>query len=149
MVKFGAVLLLSLGITGVANAGSYQLKPGDWQFYEGLNVGKQYETTASNSRTICVAPSKTTASANWLMDLAKPRPDCTTSIISQNDHEIKANMTCPMGSGAMKGPSIIKVYPDHITIDNQLEYDLPYAPLYMGQQKTVRHISNQCSVPQQ
>lgn len=134
---------------GIASAGDYHLKSGDWQFHEGLDVGKAKQTASHISRTICVAPHRTDASADWLMDLAKPRPDCTTLIQSQSDHEIRADMSCPMGNGAIQGPSVIHIYEDRITIDNQLKYDLPYEPLYMGQQKTVLHVSGSCSVPEE
>ncbi len=139
---FIAFAVLS-GITFSASAAAYELRPGNWQFQEGLGVSDR--NAGQSSRTFCVKADETEADIDWFTNLAKPRNDCTTRVLSQSSAQIRLEFSCPMSGTTLKGPSTIQINENTITIQNDLALDLPYAPLPMGQTKTVRHISSRCT----
>lgn len=125
-----------------AHAADYELKPGDWRLYEGIGIDQK--TAGQSSKTICVKPGETLADSEWFISLAKPKPDCSTKILSQSQSRIEVEFSCPMNGQTLKGPSTIEMSSDRITITSDLELDLPHAPLPMGQRKTAFHVSTQC-----
>ena len=132
-----------LAFTGSAMAAEYELKPGSWRVFEGVGVSNQ--SANQSSKTICVKSGETLASTDWFTDLAKPKTNCNSKVIGETAEKISLEFTCPMGNAMLKGPSTIEMSETTITVRNDLVVDLPYAPLPMGQTKTVQHISNTCS----
>lgn len=138
-----AAILLSFAFAPYAMAADYSLQSGDWQFQEGFDVS--HRTAGSSSKTFCVKPGETEANVDWFANLAKPNANCATKVVSHNSDQIRLEFSCPMKGATLKGPSTISINAQSITIDNDLALDLPYAPLPMGQKKTVRHVSNSCA----
>lgn len=134
--------VLAASFLPIANASEYELKPGTWQLYEGIGI--DHRTAGQSSKTICIKPNETSADVEWFIALAKPRADCSTHVISHNQNEIHLDFSCPMNGNTLKGPSVIRMTADRITIESDLALDLPYAPLPMGQKRTAFFVSGQC-----
>jgi Protein of unknown function (DUF3617). len=139
------MLTLSAVFTGAASAGTYTLKSGTWSFYEGLQIDAAPQASARSSRSICVKPYETEADESWFLDLAKPRANCSATVLSETPTQISAKFVCPQGNITMNAPSTIRIYENKITIDSKLNYDLPVSPMSMTQQKTVVFSSSACS----
>lgn len=133
---------IALSVLSNAHAADYELKPGDWRLYEGIGIDQR--TAGQSSKTICVKVGETVADIDWFINLAKPKPGCSSKILSQSQSQIKVEFSCPMNGQTLKGPSTIEMSSDRISITSDLELDLPYAPLPMGQRKTAFHVSTQC-----
>lgn len=143
MKHTASIILFVMAFCGNAHAAEYELRAGSWQLHEGIGVGTQ--AAGRSDKNICVKPGETGADVDWFVSLAQPRPDCTRTIVSHNSRQIRVNFSCPMNGHTLKGPSTITLNTDRITIRNDLALDLPFAPLAMGQSKTVSYISSQCN----
>lgn len=132
--------LLALTLPSAASA--YELKAGTWQVHQGLGFDQQ--SAGRSTRSICVEPTKTQTNVNWFISLAQPNESCNTRVISETASEIRLQFSCKQNGSTLNAPSVIRLSPDRITVENQLNWDLPNAPLSLGQTRTVFHVSDSC-----